>query len=264
MRTFFDNAANGILHTAHHHKSIRIDAVYFGIQFIQLQSCDDGEDDLGIVRRSAAAQVTAFALVDGNPFLHFVDYHFPDFIGPGRDDGDAYVFFDAFNHEIERFGSREVGNHGIQGDFRLQEVGRCGEDEDIEDDNDVADGGTELLAQIDGQHFGAVDYRAAPHGHADATAEEESAEKCDEQIVVGDFREIHHADHQREKTYGYRCLDGEAFADEFKTQQDERNIDHKHQEVERCAGQDRNEQCDTGSAAVDEMVGQKKSFEPEC
>lgn len=159
--SFLDHASPGIFHTAHHHKCIGFDPGQFGIQFIQFQAGNDGIDDLYIFVPSPSA-IAVLPHINRNAPSHHFDDHFSDFFTMRSDDGDANIFFNPFYYKVQCFGCREIGDHGIKGNFHGKQVGCGGKNHSIDHNDHITDGSTEFPAQPDSQYFGTINHCSSP------------------------------------------------------------------------------------------------------
>ena len=116
-------------------------------------------------------------------------------LGAPRYNGDASVFLDAINDEIDGFGCREVGQDGVQGRFDRQHIGGHAENADVEKQHDVADREAGFAAQVDGHDFGAVEHAAPAHGQPDTGTQEKAPEYRNQQLILRDDGEMNGGQH---------------------------------------------------------------------
>jgi len=123
---------------------------------------------------------------EGDARFEFIDQLFADGVGIFGDDHNGDHFIDAFEDEVDHFVDEEKDSDGEHGFFEIEDEGGGADDEDIDCEQEGADGDVEVFIEPDGHHFGAVDGGSVADDEADAEAEEEAAIENDENLRGGD------------------------------------------------------------------------------
>src|SRR5215212_351475 len=145
-----------------------------------LKAGDDAEEDVLLGVRPAAAP-----LVDGDAAHEVADERLADLLAALRHDDDGRVLLQAVEQEVDGARGGEVGEDGVERRLDAEEEGRGREDEDVEDEDHVADAQQRAaLADEERRDLGAVQHRAAADGESYPRAYEEAAEDGREKFVV--------------------------------------------------------------------------------
>ena len=119
---FFNHPTFRIIDAMHQYKCIGVNFFNFSFEVAQFQAGNDGENDVDLTVAVSRFAKAPFPFVDGYPPANVVDDHLTNVFRFGGNDGYASIFFDTFYYKINRFGSSEVGQNGIQSRFDGQQI----------------------------------------------------------------------------------------------------------------------------------------------